>query len=80
MSNNSNTLQHHLTEVKQGSRCFENAFQGVSRMILESTIEKVVVNGKVYSGIPHETCVTCHNRGKRIGVSFRTTPQKMDSC
>jgi hypothetical protein len=31
----------------------------------------VVVNGKVYSGIPHETCVTCHNRGKRIGVSFQ---------
>ena len=32
---------------------------------------KVVVNGKVYSGIPHETCVSCHNRGKRIGVSFQ---------
>ena len=46
MSNNSNTLHHHLTEVQKGNRCFENAFQGVSRMILESTIEKVVVNGK----------------------------------
>ena len=46
MSNNSNTLHHHLTEVQKGSRCFENAFQGVSRMILESKIEKVVVNGK----------------------------------
>jgi len=46
MSNNSNTLHHHLTEVKQGSRRFENAFQGVSRMILDSKIEKVVVNGK----------------------------------
>lgn len=46
MSNNSNTLHHHLTEIKQGNRCFENAFQGVSRMILESKIEKVVVNGK----------------------------------
>jgi hypothetical protein len=32
---------------------------------------KVVVNGKAYSGIPHETCVSCHNRGKRIGVSFQ---------
>jgi len=32
---------------------------------------KVVVNGKVYSGIPHETCASCHNRGKRIGVSFQ---------
>jgi len=46
MPNNSNTLHHHLTEVKQGNRCFENAFQGVSRMILGGTIEKVVVNGK----------------------------------
>ena len=46
MSNNSKTLHHHLTEIKQGKRCFENAFQSVSRMILESTIQKVVVNGK----------------------------------
>jgi serine protein kinase len=46
MSINSSTLQHHLTEVKEGKRCFENAFQSVSRMILESKIEKVVVNGK----------------------------------
>jgi serine protein kinase len=41
-----NSLHHHLTEVKEGRRSFENAFQGVARMILESTIEKVVVNGK----------------------------------
>jgi serine protein kinase len=46
MSNNTSTLQHHLAEVKEGKRRFENAFQGVSRMILESKIEKVVVNGK----------------------------------
>ena len=46
MSSNPKTLHHHLTEVKQGNRCFENAFQSVSRMILESVIEKVVVNGK----------------------------------
>jgi serine protein kinase len=46
MSDNSKSLHHHLTEVKQGKRCFENAFQSVSRMILESKIEKVVVNGK----------------------------------
>ncbi len=46
MPNNSKTLQHHLQEVKQGNRCFENAFQSVSRMVLESKIEKVVVNGK----------------------------------
>ena len=41
-----NTLHHHLTAVKEGKRVFENAFQGVSRMILQSEIEKVVVNGK----------------------------------
>jgi serine protein kinase len=39
-------LHQHLAEVKTGKRCFENAFQGVSRMILESDIQKVVVNGK----------------------------------
>ena len=46
MSNNANTLRHHLTEVKEGKRRFENAFQSVSRMILDSEITKVVVNGK----------------------------------
>ena len=46
MATNTNMLHHHLTEVKEGKRRFENAFQGVSRMILESNIEKVVVNGK----------------------------------
>ena len=35
-----------MTAVKEGKRRFENAFQGVSRLILESKIEKVVVNGK----------------------------------
>lgn len=28
-------------------------------------------NGIEYSGIPTETCVTCHNRGKRIGTSYQ---------
>ena len=32
---------------------------------------KVNVHGTEYSGIPTETCATCHNRGKRIGVSFQ---------
>lgn len=39
-------LQQHLAAVKEGSRVFENAFQGVARMILEPGFEKVVVNGK----------------------------------
>jgi len=46
MSKNNSTLHHHITAVKQGKRRFENAFQGVSRMVLENEIEKVVVNGK----------------------------------
>ncbi|MGE0087315.1 MAG: serine protein kinase PrkA [Desulfococcaceae bacterium] len=40
------TLRDHMQAVKDGKRCFENAFQGVARMILESSISKVVVNGK----------------------------------
>jgi len=43
---NNTTLNFHMAEVKKGKRIFENAFQGVARMILEGSIEKVVVNGK----------------------------------
>ncbi len=32
---------------------------------------KVKVGHIEYSGIPTESCVTCHNRGKRIGVSYQ---------
>ena len=32
---------------------------------------KVSVHDINYSGIPVETCTTCHNRGKRIGVSYQ---------
>ena len=32
---------------------------------------KVKVHDVEYSGIPVETCSTCHNRGKRIGVSYQ---------
>ena len=31
----------------------------------------LAVNGKAYTGVPVETCATCHNRGKRIGVSYQ---------
>lgn len=41
-----NSLTYHLTALKKKERVFENAFQGVARMILGSQIEKVVVNGK----------------------------------
>jgi serine protein kinase len=47
MGNNTDkTLHQHIQMVKQRKRAFENAFQGVSRMILENGIHKVVVNGK----------------------------------
>ncbi len=32
---------------------------------------KVTHNGLTYSGIPNESCSSCHNRGKRIGVSYQ---------
>lgn len=31
----------------------------------------VTVNGHTYTGIPTETCSSCHNRGKRVGVSYQ---------
>ena len=31
----------------------------------------VTVHGVSYHGMPIETCTTCHDRGKRIGVSFQ---------
>ncbi|MBD3220486.1 serine protein kinase PrkA [bacterium] len=47
MANGGNgTLQEHLLAVKAGERRYENAFEAISRMILEDEIEKVVVNGK----------------------------------
>ena len=39
--------------------------------IQSSRDTKVSVHGQHYSGIPVETCSTCHNRGKRIGVSYQ---------
>ena len=46
MVTNTHSLLQHFKAVKAGQRRFENAFQGVSRMILESGIEKITVNGK----------------------------------
>jgi len=31
---------------------------------------KVTVHGRTYSGVPTKTCTACHNRGRRIGVSY----------
>ena len=30
----------------------------------------VTIHGKTYSGIPTKSCTSCHNRGRRIGVSY----------
>ncbi len=40
------TLLHHIDSVKKGKRAFEDAFQSVSRMILEAGIQKITVKGK----------------------------------
>ena len=32
---------------------------------------KVKIHDVEFSGVPVETCTTCHNRGKRIGVSYQ---------
>lgn len=40
------SFNHHVEAVKKGTRIFEDAFQGVSRMILEAGIRKVTVKGK----------------------------------
>ena len=39
---------------------------------MQATRKSVVkVGGVEYTGIPSETCNSCHNRGKRIGVSYQ---------
>ena len=45
-ASSNNSLEEHVTAVKNGQRSFDNAFQAVTRMILEKEIRKVVVNGK----------------------------------
>ena len=43
----------------------------LSHQIQSSRKVKVHIHDVNYSGIPVETCTTCHNRGKRIGVSYQ---------
>lgn len=39
---------------------------------MQGTRKSVVTVGDVeYTGIPNESCSSCHNRGKRIGVSYQ---------
>jgi serine protein kinase len=46
VKSNPKSLTHHLDEVKKSKRIFEDAFQGVSRMILDAGIKKITVKGK----------------------------------
>jgi serine protein kinase len=46
MTTSTHSLIQHIKAVKKRQRRFENAFQGVSRMVLEGGIEKTTVNGK----------------------------------
>jgi len=43
----------------------------LTHQIQSSRKVKVKIHGVSYSGVPTETCSTCHNRGKRIGVSYQ---------
>ena len=43
----------------------------LTHQIQSSFKSKVHIHGLTYSGMPVETCTTCHNRGKRIGVSYQ---------
>jgi len=43
----------------------------LTHQIQSSRKVKVNIHGTQYSGVPVETCTTCHNRGKRIGVSYQ---------
>jgi hypothetical protein len=64
--NNAGLYEGRDQTVKRGE-----AGHAMIHSIQSSRKAKVVVNKLAYSGIPHETCVSCHNRGKRIGVSFQ---------
>ena len=57
-----NDSTHHNSE-KRG-KPLVHTMQGTRK-------SKVKVNGKSYSGVPTETCTTCHDRGKRIGTSYQ---------
>ncbi len=43
----------------------------LSHQIQSSRKVKLTIHDVTYSGVPVETCTTCHNRGKRIGVSYQ---------
>ena len=50
-------------DKKQSGKLLVHSIQGTR----DATI---TVNGHKYTGIPTKTCTACHNRGRRIGVSY----------
>ena len=76
-----NTLSHHLVAVKEGQRHFENVFQGVSKMILESDIERVVVNEvrqtKISRSVPpaRSTSLACMPKSTVSSLLLKTRPR-----
>ncbi len=60
-----------LYEGKDGSINKKEDGHMLVHAIQSSREVKVQVHDMNYSGIPVETCTTCHNRGKRIGVSYQ---------
>ncbi len=57
-------LRQHCQAVQEGNRRFENAFEGVARMILGSNIEKVVVNART----TYDFNIFRHGRKHVIGM------------
>ncbi len=60
-----------LYEGKDKSIDKKEAGHMLTHQIQSSRKVKVDIHGHKFSGIPVETCTTCHNRGKRIGVSYQ---------
>ena len=51
-------------DKEQPGKLLTHQMQGTRKSVVSH-------NGLEYSGIPAESCVSCHNRGKRIGTSYQ---------
>lgn len=58
-------------EGNDGSIPVDEPAHPLTHQIQGTREAKVTIHGVSYHGLPAETCTTCHNRGKRIGVSFQ---------
>jgi len=62
---------HPLVHSIQSSRKTKVTVVHKQEVTGEDGQKKIEEKEITYSGIPVETCTTCHDRGKRIGVSFQ---------